>query len=157
MDNCGLRKRFSHWLCKEPKKSNNGKSRELHCSIERSCAFFRPSYSLSMSKTPPLIAGHFVRTSEFGTWITVILISSAWYSPEPEELNNVLCQEGKDNYHSGCQYLRKTFKDIVRIRTILFESWTGGENACALVHWISGPGMSCCYRWPHNIKELSLV
>ena len=34
MDNCGLWKRFSHWLHDEPKKSSNRKSRELHCCLK---------------------------------------------------------------------------------------------------------------------------
>ena len=127
MDNCGLWKRFSYWLCEEPKKSSNWKSRELHCLnmfYWRLCAFCRLSF-IACSKHRLYHCRHFRAYVGIGAWILVILVICTWLSPWAWRAR----QGGKRRLLS--QWLSILGKNIqrhsplhLRIRAILYESWT---------------------------------
>ena len=150
MDSSDLWNRFSHWLCDERKKSNNRKSRELHClncSIEElCCAFCNWGLLIANSETLPVIASNSC-ARRVGTWICImlILVCVSHYTELTWEVHKYLifrlgvnvscqCEEGRRLSLQWLSILEK--KKIerycplhLRTRGILYEFWAGGESA----------------------------
>lgn len=163
MDDCGLWKRISHWLCEEPKKSNNGKSRELHCldcSIE-GCVHFAGLLIACSKHRLSLQAFRACRNWGLDFCHTKLWILSrlevAWevhkYLTFPWTWRlGALYKREEDYYYGGCQYLRKNIERYSSHHLRIRANMKVEREERAPAHWI--PSMT--YRRPHKTKEPSL-